>query len=608
MDKYKVLKHYFGYTEFRGGQEQLIDSVLNGRDVLGIMPTGGGKSLCYQIPALMMRGITIVISPLISLMKDQVAALKNAGVSAAYINSSLTNRQVAKVYENLKQGTYKVLYIAPERLLSDGFEELARQLPISMVAVDEAHCVSQWGNDFRPSYLKIAEFMRKLDKRPILTAFTATATDNVRQDIETKLEMYDPVRVVTGFDRPNLKFSVLQPKSKSDAVLKLLRERVNRSGIIYCSTRNNVEKICQLLIENGFPATRYHAGLEDAERHTNQEDFVYDIKPIMVATNAFGMGIDKSNVSYVIHYNMPLSLEAYYQEAGRAGRDGESAECILLYSPADIRTASMLIEMSGENVTNEEREELLRRDYARLNIMTEYCKTTKCFRGYILDYFGQSHGEKCGNCGNCQTQFKEKDITVEAQKILSCIKRIYGSLGYYVGTGIVSKVLCGSDEKKIIDLGLKEITTYGIMKGTPRSEVVSMISHLTDLGYIYKDDKYDTLRLSDTAKNVLHNGERVAMKYKEEPPKKLPNSKKATVAVQNDDLYELLRQTRFAIANEEKVPAYIIFSNATLMDMSAKMPVTIEEFLEVSGVGKVKAEMYGDTFLFVIKEYVKGKL
>lgn len=327
MDKYTVLKHHFGYASFRGGQERLIDAVLDGRDVLGIMPTGGGKSLCYQIPALLLPGMTVVVSPLISLMKDQVMALKNAGVAAAYVNSSLTGEQLARVYDNIRRGVYKLLYIAPERLQSDGFSELARRLPIALLAVDEAHCISQWGNDFRPSYLRIADFIRGLSTRPVVAAFTATATEQVRRDIEEKLEMHAPLRVVTGFDRPNLRFEVLRPRQRPAALLELVEERRGKSGIIYCLTRSNVEKVCALLRAHGIPATRYHAGLSDAERQRNQEDFVYDRCPVIAATNAFGMGIDKSNVSYVIHYNMPMSLEAYYQEAGRAGRDGAPAEC-----------------------------------------------------------------------------------------------------------------------------------------------------------------------------------------------------------------------------------------------------------------------------------------
>ena len=441
-------------------EERLIDAVLDGRDVLGIMPTGGGKSLCYQIPALLLPGMTVVVSPLISLMKDQVMALKNAGVAAAYVNSSLTGEQLARVYDNIRRGVYKLLYIAPERLQSDGFAELARRLPIALLAVDEAHCISQWGNDFRPSYLRIADFIRGLPTRPVVAAFTATATEQVRRDIEEKLEMRAPLRVVTGFDRPNLRFEVLRPRQRPAALLELVEKRRGKSGIIYCLTRSNVEKVCALLRAHGVPATRYHAGLSDAERQRNQEDFVYDRCPVIAATNAFGMGIDKSNVSYVIHYNMPMSLEAYYQEAGRAGRDGAPAECLLLYARSDVQTAKMLIDSTeGDAADGETRETMRRRAYARLDRMLAYCKTTKCLRGCILDYFGQAHGEACGNCGNCQTVFRQADITVEAQKILSCVKRVQDRLGYPVGAALIARVLHGSGERRIVRLGLQTLST-----------------------------------------------------------------------------------------------------------------------------------------------------
>lgn len=608
MDKYKVLKHYFGYTSFRGGQGELIDSVMMGKDVLGIMPTGGGKSICYQVPALMMTGMTLVISPLISLMKDQVSALKNAGIPAAFINSTLTTSQLKKVYENLQNGLYKILYIAPERLMTDGFERLASKLDISMVAVDEAHCVSQWGNDFRPSYLRIAEFIKTLPERPVLSAFTATATERVRLDIEEKLRMSAPFRVVTGFDRPNLKFSIEQPTSKSEYILKFLKSHGNESGIIYCMTRGNVEKICDFLCDRGFLATRYHAGLDTDERQKNQDDFVFDRKPIMVATNAFGMGIDKSNVSYVIHYNMPLSLEAYYQEAGRAGRDGESAQCILLYSPNDIYTAKTLIEHIGEDSDREEHEKATLRqlEYNRLNVMIDYCKTTKCLRGNILDYFGQPHSDRCDNCGNCNTNFKKKDVTVESQKILSCIKRVYDRLGYYVGEGIIVRVLCGSEEKRIMQLELNTISTYGIMSDTARDEVGAVIRRLIDLGYIYRDEEFSTLKFTDKSADVLQGRERVTLEYKEAPPKETKKKNKTAKQIIDADseLYERLRKLRFEIAKEQNLPAFVIFSNATLTDMSAKKPTNVDEFTEVSGVGQVKAEQYGKAFIKEIRDYL----
>lgn len=605
MNQYDVLKQYFGYTSFRGGQEQLIDSVLEGRDVLGIMPTGGGKSICYQIPAMLFEGITLVISPLISLMKDQVMALGSVNIAAAYINSSLTAEQIARVYRNLQNGVYKILYIAPERLDSYGFAELARHLPISMVAVDEAHCISQWGNDFRPSYLRITTFIASLPRRPVVAAFTATATEQVRLDIEQKLRLCNPVRMITGFDRPNLKFEVITPRRKADAVLELVSARRDKSGIVYCMTRANVEKICELLQENGIAATRYHAGLSDRERQQNQEDFVYDRQTVMVATNAFGMGIDKSNVSYVIHYNMPLSLEAYYQEAGRAGRDGEKAECILLYAPSDIMTAKTLLEHTEGNASPEQADELRRRDHECLDRMVAYCRTTNCLRGNILDYFGQMHAPTCGNCGNCLTTFMHKDITVESQKILSCIKRMRDHLGYSVGSVMLVRVLRGSKDKRIVALGLDALSTYGIMAENSRQELNEMLDRLAELGYIYKNTAYATVALSETARNVLFDGERVTMASKEVPQK--ASKKKRRGESQNDssrDLYERLRKLRFSLALEQNVPAYVVFSNATLADMADKKPTDLDAFMEVSGVGRAKAALYSEPFLAEINAYI----
>ncbi len=610
MNKYDVLKQYFGYSKFREGQESLIDAVLGGRDVLGIMPTGGGKSLCYQIPALMFRGITFVVSPLISLMKDQVMALKSANVPAAYINSSLTYPQLLKVYDNLRVGMYKIVYIAPERLEADGFREVAMGLDISMIAVDEAHCVSQWGNDFRPSYLKIAKFISSLPLRPVVAAFTATATELVREDIENKLALSSPFRTVTGFDRANLNFEVHSPRKKKEMLLELIRSRHDKSGIVYCQTRRNVEKICDFLNENGFSATRYHAGLDDEERYCNQEDFVYDRKCIMVATNAFGMGIDKSNVSFVIHFNMPMSLEAYYQEAGRAGRDGAPADCILLYSPSDIQTAKMLLENSEiAEDADEEFIELQRAlDYERLERMISYCKHTGCLRGNILDYFGESHGEKCGNCLNCRAVFVERDVTTEAQKILSCVKRAKDMLGYSVGIVLIVRTLHGSRDKRLSELGLDRLSTYGIMKGEDKHLTNDIVNHLCALGYIGKNTEYGSLYITEMSNDILFGGVKVTMKCKVESRTVKPeNTKTLREQINSDEgLYEHLRKLRMEIANEQKVPAYIVFTNATLADMAAKKPLDIHEFLGVSGVGEQKAKAYGERFIKAIGEYIHG--
>lgn len=609
MEKNEVLRHYFGYTSFRGGQDKIIDSILEGKDVLGIMPTGGGKSLCYQIPALMFPGVTLVISPLISLMKDQVMSLKEVGISAAYINSTLSPEQKHKVFQNIKNNKYRIIYVAPERLELDGFIQMAKSLPIAMVAVDEAHCISEWGNDFRPSYLKIADFINSLDDRPTIAAFTATATARVGEDIKNKLQLNDPIEVITGFDRPNLRFEVCQPTKKMPELINYVKKYTsnNKSGIVYCMTRNNVEAVCDFLKVNGINSTRYHAGLTDEERKNNQEDFVYDRKSVMVATNAFGMGIDKSNVSFVIHYNMPLSIEAYYQEAGRAGRDGEAADCILFYSPKDIATAKLLIEHTGENdnIDQNQREEQKRQDYIRLNRMINYCKTTKCLRSNILDYFGQSHEEKCNNCANCHTNFVEKDVTIEAQKILSCIKRIHDKTGYYVGANIVAMVLHGSEDKKIIDLGLNTISTYKLMADMPRNSIREIIDHLIDCGYIIKEEQFSTLRLEEKSRDILYNSARVYMQVKFESAKTSKNSRKSRAEGAIDSaLYDKLRKLRHEIANEQRVPAFVIFSNATLSDMAAKKPRTINEFLDVSGVGTVKAAQYGEAFVAEINRYI----
>ena len=613
MDKYKVLQEYFGYSSFRGGQEYLIDAALSGRDVIGIMPTGGGKSLCYQIPAIMFPGVAIVISPLISLMKDQVMSLSEAGVSVAYLNSTQTLEEQRIVYNDLRMCKYKLLYIAPERLQTGSFLEIAKSLPISFVAVDEAHCISQWGNDFRPSYLQISDFIDSLSDRPIVMAFTATATERVRLDIEKKLKLSDPMRVITGFDRPNLKFTVETPTSKSRELIKIVKTRENKSGIVYCSTRKNVEKVCDMLKAEGILATRYHAGLSDSERRENQEDFVYDRKAVMVATNAFGMGIDKSNVSYVVHYDMPLSLEAYYQEAGRAGRDGEAAECILLYSPSDIYTAKSLIQSTDQNInlSTTEIDEIRKEDMNRLQQMIQYCKTTECLRTYILRYFGQESDSRCDNCGNCHSTFKSIDITLQSQKILSCIKRINDKVGYSFGAEMLKGVLRGGREAKLLKLGLDQISTYGIMRDISPAEISELIHILIDIGYIDKNEKYGSLTLSAKAKKVLFEGEKIVVTRKESVSK--PKTKKektrqnACLGNMDGDLNEILRLNRARLAQERDVPAFVIFSNATLSDMASKKPVTISDFLTVSGVGASKAKLYGDSFVSLICDYVSQK-
>ncbi len=607
MDKKELLYRIFGYQDFRPGQEMLIDGVLHGRDVFGIMPTGGGKSICYQIPALMLPGITLVISPLISLMRDQVMALKAAGVPAAFLNSTLTWPQLQAVYRNLLAGKYKILYVAPERLDNDGFGDLAAKLNISFLAVDEAHCISQWGQDFRPSYLRIVQFIENLPVRPVVGAFTATATKQVREDIVRILKLQNPIRTVTGFDRPNLYFDVIHPELKDRELKRILTEKRGKSGIIYCSTRKKVETVCEHLLNLGYAATRYHAGLEEVERTANQEDFLYDRKTIMVATNAFGMGIDKSNVGFVIHYNMPKSIEAYYQEAGRAGRDGSNADCILLYSGADVHTARFMIENSSENeeLSPAQLAHIRKQDLARLDAMVGYCKINTCLRGYILEYFGQKHPELCGNCGSCKGSYEEVDITREAQMILSCVKRIEDKLGYNVGLNMIGNVLRGSKMKRILELGLDGLSTYALLKDRTRSQIHAMIDHLEAEGYLQSEQEFQTIGLTPAAGLVLYRGKTVQMKVEveKEPERTLPGTQTTVLSEGDAELFDVLKELRAKLAKDANIPAYVVFSNATLADMAKKKPKTMWEFRKVSGVGEIKAAWYGAAFLKRIQKY-----
>lgn len=607
MRKRELLQRVFGYSEFRPGQERLIDGVLSGRDVFGIMPTGGGKSMCYQLPGLLLPGITLVISPLISLMRDQVMSLKASGIPAAYINSTLNGVQMQTVYRNLLAGQYKIVYVSPERLDYAGFGSIAEKLQISFVAVDEAHCISQWGQDFRPSYLRIVQFIQNLPRRPVVGAFTATATDQVRKDILRILDLRDPVSIVTGFDRPNLYFDVIHPQDGKDKeLLRLLSSHRSKSGIIYCATRKKVESVCELLQNRGYLATRYHAGLEEAERSRNQEDFLYDRKPIMVATNAFGMGIDKSNVGFVIHYNMPKSMEAYYQEAGRAGRDGAEADCILLYNSGDVATARFLINNGSDNeeLVPQQREQVFQMELKRLESMVGYCKTQYCLRGYILEYFGQKHPEVCGNCGTCRGEYEAVDITREAQMILSCVKRVEDKLGYSVGINLIGNVLRGSKNKRVLELKLEELSTYGLLKERSRSDIHAMIDHLDAEGYLLVEHEHQTLQLAASAAEVLYRGKTVQMlveKAVEEPPQEIHSGK---LSVDETELYDILKELRGVLAREAGIPAYVVFSNATLSDMAKKKPATMSEFKKVSGVGEIKAAWYGTAFLRRIQRYL----
>lgn len=626
MDKYEVLKKYFGYDSFRPGQEELIDSILKGQDVLGIMPTGAGKSLCYQVPALLLSGITLVISPLISLMMDQVKALNQAGVHAAYINSSLTEGQVAKALQFAGEGRYKIIYVAPERLETDSFLYFVNRAEISMVTVDEAHCISQWGQDFRPSYLKIVHFIEGLKVRPVVSAFTATATLVVKEDIICVLGLDHPQTLVTGFDRENLYFEVKQIKKKDPFLLDYVAKHKGESGIIYCATRKNVENVCVFLEEMGIDATKYHAGLSSEERKHSQEDFIFDSKPVMVATNAFGMGIDKSNVRYVIHYNMPQSLENYYQEAGRAGRDGEPSECIILYSAQDVMINRFLIEKKGENqeYTEDELFSIRENDEARLRVMTNYCTTRKCLREYILNYFGEysdrqksfkMHSLSCGNCSNCLTQYKEVDVTDIALDVVNCVREC----GQRYGINVITGVLRGENTAKLRSYGLIGITSFGLRKGVEENRLKDVIREMTAEQYLQiTQDKYMLLRIGTRSGELLEGGKLIIKCLQEEQTDEAASAgggrmsgkkrQRLSDILTNKglELFEKLRERRLEIAREEAVPPYIVFSDKTLMDLCIKLPGNREEMLQVTGVGENKFSRYGEKFLECIREFTGG--
>ena len=613
MEKTRFLKHYFGHDAFRDGQEPLIDAIMADRDTLGVMPTGAGKSVCYQLPAVMLPGTTLVVSPLISLMKDQVAALSAMGIPAACINSMLTSEEYIEVLRQAGHGAYKILYVAPERLTTAGFLRLCQSRSIPLVAVDEAHCVSQWGQDFRPSYLDIAGFIEGLPQRPVVGAFTATATDAVKSDIVKLLALRDPFCVTTGFDRPNLYFDVKTPRDKFGWVLDYVRRHGDQAGIVYCATRKAVDQTCQKLVQHGITATRYHAGLPDDERRRNQEDFVYDRRRVMVATNAFGMGIDKSNISFVLHYNMPKNIESYYQEAGRAGRDGSAAQCVLLFSAGDVQTAKYLINASSENeaLSEAERQEVRRQDMERLRQMTDYCKTSGCYRHFLLRYFGERSPERCGSCGNCTAKTQQTDITVQAQKILSGVARVERRFPSGLGTTLVVRMLHGSREQRVQQLGLDGLSTYGIMRDTDRMKIREYIDVLVEQGYLTQTTgSFPVLQTTSRAWEVLRGQTRVTYARREEQAEPTPRRKAAerrNVAPE-DSLFEALRRLRAELAKAEGVPAYVVFSNATLADMAVKRPADMVDFLDVSGVGEYKAARYGRAFLKAIQNWESNNL
>ena len=606
MTPREALKRYFGYDSFRPGQEEIVSALLAGRDALAIMPTGAGKSLCYQVPALLLPGLTLVISPLISLMQDQVKGLNAAGIHAAFINSSLTETQIARALDLAAEGSYKLVYVAPERLESPVFRSFAAGADISMVTVDEAHCISQWGQDFRPSYLKILDFIDSLPRRPIVSAFTATATREVKDDIVCTLRLHDPKVLVTGFDRPNLYFQVERTRRKDDFVIQYLRGHPGESGIIYCATRKNVDKLQELLTEYGFAATKYHAGLPAEARRKNQNDFIYDTAPVIVATNAFGMGIDKSNVRFVLHYNMPQSMEKYYQEAGRAGRDGLPSQCVLLFSAQDVIINKFLLDKKDFAEMDDEEADLLRqRDLQRLQTMERYCQTTECLRNYILAYFGEHPTAPCGNCGSCSNDFDEVDMTDAAKWMINCVAELRGRYG----KAILFGTLQGANRARLRELGAERFKSYGRMKDTPRETLERLLAQLLEDGdLVQSDDQYAVLHIGDIA--PLKAGGQVLVKL---PPQREPEQARAPKPKRRSpmdaltsaglELFNQLRQLRFDTAQREGLPPYVVFGDKSLVDMCLRAPRRAGDMLGIYGMGERKYEKYGAAFFAVIDAY-----
>lgn len=606
----EALKDIFGYEAFREGQKAIVDSIMSGRDSFGVMPTGAGKSICYQIPAMLLSGVTLVISPLISLMQDQVQSLIDSGISAAFINSSLSESAYFETLSRARLGDYKIIYVAPERLVTDGFRDFATSIDISMVTIDEAHCISQWGQDFRPSYLKIVEFIDGLPKRPIISAFTATATEVVREDIVCSLGLQNPFELVTGFDRENLFFQVDKPKNKDEYILDYIEKHPEESGIIYCATRKNVDTLYDKLKAHGISVGKYHAGMSNDARKKMQDDFVYDYTSVVVATNAFGMGIDKSNVRFVIHYNMPQSMENYYQEAGRAGRDGLDSKCILLFSPQDIVINRFLLERKDmTDVDPIDIETVKERDTKRLQAMEGYCYTTECLRNYILKYFGENPDKPCEDCGNCLREFETVDMTAEAKQIVNCV---FETKGRY-GKTIIIDTLFGAKTARLAEVGATNYKTYGVLAGQNKNLVKRLLSQMILDGYLEENGDYRVIGLRDISELKKPDAQvLVKITDDDKKPERTKASRKAPASTAvtseltslNYKLFDELRELRREIARKEGMPPYIVFSDKALIDMSVKLPTTKEEMLEVNGVGKAKYEKYGEAFIKVVSEFL----